>query len=130
MLNKLASSFILASALVGTMVAPSLAGDESTFESIVNVPVRVVGAGVGGTVGVPLGAVKDGVKGWMKASKSVAGALGNEDGSFQQIVGCSIGGPFGAVGGSAFGVFDGLVHGVKTGYEKPFTKEAFTFKDE
>jgi hypothetical protein len=66
MLNKLASSFILASALVGTIVAPCLAGDdESTFQSIVNIPVRVVGAGVGGTVGVPLGAVKDGVKGWM-----------------------------------------------------------------
>lgn len=131
MLNKLASSFILASALVGTIVAPSFAGDdESTFQSIVNIPVRVVGAGVGGTVGVPLGAVKDGVKGWMKASKAVAGGLGNEDGSFQQIVGCSVGGPFGAVGGSAFGCFDGLVHGVKTGYEKPFTKEAFTFKDE
>ena len=43
---------------------------------------------VGGTVGVPLGAVKDGVKGWMKASKAVAGGLGNEDGSdSRQIVG-------------------------------------------
>jgi hypothetical protein len=130
MLKKIASSFILASALVGTLVAPSLAGDESTFESIVNIPVRVVGAGVGITVGVPLGALKDGVKGYIKSSKYVAGAMGNEDGTFQTITGLVFGGPVGAVGGSAYGCFDGAVHGAKTGYGKPFTKEAFTFKDE
>ncbi len=130
MLKKLAPSFTLASALVCTLVAPSLAGDESTFQSIVNCPVRAVGATVGGTVGVPLGALKDSVKWYMKASKSVAGSLGNEDGSFQTMTGMIVGGPFGAVGGAAFGCFDGAVHGVKTGYEKPFTKEAFTFKDE
>ncbi len=130
MLNKLAYSFILASALVGTLVAPSLAGDESTFESIVNMPVRAVGATVGGAVGVPLGLLKDGVKGDIKVSKAVAGALGNQDGGFQQWTGLVLGGPFGFVGGGAYGCFDGAVHGVKTGYKEPFTKDAFTFKDE
>jgi hypothetical protein len=129
MLKKLAPSFTLASALVCTLVAPSLA-EESKFQSIVNAPVRAVGATVGGTVGVPLGALKDGVKGWMKASKAVAGGLGNEDGDLQQIAGNTVGGPFGFVALGTYGCFDGLVHGVKTGYSKPFTKEAFTFKDE
>ncbi|HEY9684752.1 MAG TPA: hypothetical protein V6C86_24455 [Oculatellaceae cyanobacterium] len=130
MLKKLATSFTLASALVSTLVAPSLADDESTFQSIVNCPVRCVGATVGGTVGVPLGALKDGVKGWMKASKSVAGGLGNEDGQVQTIAGNTFGGPCGFVVLGTYGIWDGLVHGVKTGYKQPFTKEAFTFKDE
>jgi len=129
MLKKLANSFTLASALVCTLVAPSLA-EESKFQSIVNVPVRVVGATVGGTVGIPLGALKDGVKGWMKASKEVAGGLGNEDGQIQTIAGNSVGGPLGFVALGTYGCWDGLVHGVKTGYKQPFTKEAFTFKDE
>jgi len=129
MLNKLASSFILASALIGTLVAPSYA-DDDTFKSICLFPVRVVGAGVGTVLGVPLGAVKDGVKGYGKGENWVAGKVGSEDGNASKFVGCLTGGPFGFVGGAAYGVFDGTVHGFKTGYSKPFSKDSFTFKDE
>lgn len=98
MLKKLASSFILASALVGTMVAPSYA-DDDTFKTICLFPVRVLGSGVGSVVGVPLGAVKDGTKGAIKSTKWVAGKLGNEDGVYQQWTGAIVGGPFGNCGG-------------------------------
>lgn len=130
MLKKLASSFILASTLVGSLVLPSYAGDDDTFKSIVLIPVRVLGMGVGTTVGVPLGAVKDGVKGARQSSKWVAGKLGNEDAGVPQFFGAVIGGPVGLVGGGAYGTFDGAWHGMKTGYEKPFSKDSFTFKDE
>ncbi|CAN5618823.1 hypothetical protein BH10CYA1_BH10CYA1_57170 [soil metagenome] len=129
MLKKLASSFILASALVGTLVAPSLA-DDDTFKSVVVFPMRVVGTGVGMVVGAPLGAFKDSVKGSIKASKAVSGKLGNEDNGGCQFFGSILGGPFGFVGGGAYGMFDGAVHGAKEGYEKPFSKDTFTFKDE
>ena len=129
MLKKLASSFVLASALVGTMVAPSYA-DDDTFKTVCLFPVRVLGSGVGTVVGVPLGAVKDGTKGAIMSTKWVAGKLGNEDGMYQQWTGAIVGGPFGIVGGAAYGCFDGGWHGMKTGYEKPFSKEAFTFKED
>lgn len=129
MLNKLASSFILASALVGTLVAPSFA-DGDTFKNIVTFPVKVVGTGAGVVVGVPLGAFKDSVKGSIKASRAVAGKLGNEDNSGCMLFGSILGGPVGFVGGGAYGCFDGAVHGAKEGYSKPFSKDTFTFKDE
>lgn len=111
------------------MAAPSFA-DDDTFRNIVFFPVRVVGMGVGTVVGVPLGMVKDGTKGSIMATQWVAGKLGDENGMYHQMVGGVLGGPFGLVGGAAYGSFDGGWHGMKTGYEQPFSKDAFTFKDE
>ncbi len=130
MYKKLAASFMLASALVGAMVLPTFAADDDTFQSIVFFPVRLLGAGTGTLVGIPEGAVKDGVKGAQQATKWVAGKLGDEDGTYQTWFGAILGGPFGILGGSAYGTFDGGWHGMKTGYEKPFSKDSFTFKDE
>lgn len=130
MYKKLAASFMLASALVGTMVLPTFAADDDTFQSIVFFPVRLLGAGAGTLVGIPEGAVKDGVKGAQQATKWVAGKLGDEDGTYQTWAGAIFGAPFGILGGSTYGTFDGGWHGMKTGYEKPFSKDSFTFKDE
>lgn len=135
MYKKLATSFMLASALVGALVLPTFAANtatasDDTFQNIVFFPVRVVGSSVGFVVGMPLGAVKDGVKGAMMSTKWVAGKLGNEEGTPHQLVGAVVGAPFGIAGGAAYGTFDGGWHGIVTGYEKPFSKDAFTFKDE
>lgn len=129
MVRKLATSFILASTLVGAMVAPSFAADD-TFQSICYFPVRLLGSATGTVIGVPEGAVKDGVKGAQMATKWVATKLGDDDGTYQTWAGAILGAPFGIVGGAAYGTFDGAVHGVKTGYNKPFSKDSFTFKDE
>jgi hypothetical protein len=113
---------MLASALVGATVLPSFAqassagASDDTFQNIVFFPVRVLGSAVGTAWGVPLGMVKDGTKGAIMSTKWVAGAI--------------LGAPFGIAGGAAYGTFDGGWHGMTTGYEKPFSKEAFTFKDE
>jgi len=133
--KKLATSFMLASALVGAMVLPTFAADtttasDDTFQNIVFFPVRVVGSSVGFLVGMPLGAVKDDVKGAQMGTKWVAGKLGNEDGVPQTWAGAILGAPFGIAGGAAYGTFDGGWHGIVTGYEKPFSKDAFTFKEE
>ena len=129
MRNKLASSLMLALALVGSMVLPSFA-DDDTFKSIVQFPMRVAGSGVGTVVGVPEGMVKDGVKGAQMSTEWAAERLGNKDGTYQRVFGALLAGPFGIVGGAAYGSFDGGWHGMKTGYSKPFSKEAFTFKEE
>jgi hypothetical protein len=138
MFKKLATSFLLASALIGAIVSPSFAANaktsatsgDDTFQNIVFFPVRVVGSTVGFLVGIPEGAVKDGTKGARLSTKWVAGKLGNEDGVYQQWAGAIVGAPFGIVGGATYGTFDGGWHGVQTGYEKPFSKDAFTFKEE
>jgi hypothetical protein len=128
MLKKFASSFILASALVGSMVAPSFADDE--FKNIVEFPVKVIGSGIATVVGVPMGAIKDGVKGSISSTKWVSGKMGKEDSGISCFFGSVIGGPVGFVGGGAYGCFDGAVHGAKTGFSKPFSHDAWTFKDE
>jgi len=138
MFKKLATSFTLASALIGAMVSPTFAAASSgpatstndTFQSICFFPVRVVGSTVGLLVGMPEGFVKDGVKGAQLSTKWVAEKLGNESGTYQLWAGALLGGPFGVVGGATYGTFDGGWHGVSTGYQKPFSKDAFTFKDE
>ncbi len=129
MLKKLASSFLAASCLVGTLAVPSIAADDK-IGSMAFFPLRVLGCGVGTAVGVPLGMVRDGTKGAMQSTKWVAGKLGDENGGPHQVIGAMVGGPVGLVGGSAFGAFDGGWHGVQTGYKEPFSKDAFTFKDE
>ena len=129
MLKKFASSLLAASCLVGTLAAPSIAADD-TFGSMAFFPLRVVGCGVGTAVGVPLGMVRDGTKGAMQGTKWVAGKLGDEKGCPHQVIGAMIGGPVGMAGGAAFGAVDGGWHGMSTGFKEPFSKDAFTFKDE
>lgn len=130
MRNKIASSFMLALALAGTLVLPSMAADDDTFAAICRFPWRVAGSAVGTAVGVPEGIYKDSVKGAIMSTKWAAGKLGDENGTYQTWWGAMFAGPFGTVGGGAYGAFDGAWHGLKTGYDKPFSKDAFTFKDE
>jgi hypothetical protein len=133
MFKKLATSLVLASALIGA-VSPAFAASSNAsddmFQSVCFFPVRVVGSTVGFLVGIPEGAVKDGVKGAQLSTKWVAGKLGDENGTYQGWAGALVGAPFGIVGGAAYGTFDGGWHGLVTGYSKPFSKDAFTFKEE
>jgi hypothetical protein len=129
MRKKIVSSLVLATAIVGIASLPSKA-DDDMFKSVMCFPWKVAGSLVGTTVGVPEGMVKDSVKGAMKTTKWGAGKLGDEKGGFQQSFSGMFVGPFGLVGGGVYGVFDGAYHGMKAGYDKPFSKEAFTFKDE
>ena len=129
MRNKLASSFMLALALGTTLVLPSFA-DDDTFKTIVMFPWKVAGSCVGTVVGVPEGMVKDGVKGCMMSQQWTTEKLGNKDSKVANWCGAALGGPFGLVGGACYGSFDGGWHGMKTGYTKPFSQDAFTFKEE
>ena len=129
MLNRLACSFIVASAFIGVIGIPSFAGDD-TVRSVVQFPVRATGCGLSTVLGAPLGATRDSVRGGQAAAKFVAKTLGNEDGDMHMLVGYAAGGPFGVIGGATCGSVKGLVHGFKTGYDKPFSKDSFTFKEE
>jgi len=112
MYKKLATSLVLASSLFGAVspafaASPSSNASDDTFQSICFFPVRVVGSTVGFLVGIPEGAVKDGVKGARMSTSWVAGKLGNEHGTYQQWAGAIFGAPFGIIGGAAYGSFDG-----------------------
>lgn len=130
MFKKLATSFLLASALVGGFVSPTFAADETTFQSVVFFPVKVLGSATGAVIGVPMGIFKDSVKGYAMATRYTADAIGDKDGDVPLFIGAVVGGPIGAVGGGAYGVFDGMWHGASVGYEKPFSADSFKYKEE
>ncbi len=129
-MKKLVSYFAVAAAIIGSSVLPSLAEDDSMVENVCAFPFKVTGAALGTVWGVPLGMTKGGVEGGMKTTKYVAGKLGNEDSTLRLAASSVIAGPFGVVGGAAYGSVTGVIHGAKAGYNHPFSMEAFRFKED
>ncbi len=82
-------------------------------------------------IDVPEGALVNSVyKCPMKASHSLAGAFGDENGWKQRIVGTCIGVPCGAVFGVPYGVVKGGQHALSVGWEKPFSVDSFVVSNE
>src|ERR1700722_5927727 len=129
MVKKFVSYAAVAAAIIGSSMLPSLA-DDSKVESACAFPFKVTGAALSTVWGVPIGMTKGGVEGGMKTTKYAAGKMGNEECPLR-LAACSlIAGPFGVVGGAAYGSVTGAIHGAKTGYEKPFSVESFRFKED
>ena len=107
MLKKMMLSTVAASVILGGSYLPCFA-EGDTFENICLFPVRLVGSTVGTIVGVPEGAVKDGVRGAIKSTKLVAGKLGNEDGKYQPTAAADgfLGGVGSLLGSTTAGIFD------------------------
>ncbi len=107
MVKKIVSYIAVAATVVGSSVLPSIA-DDSTAYKVKCFPYKVVGSSLSTVAGVPLGLTKGGVEGGMKTTKLVAGKLGDEDGGWQLVAGSVVGGPFGVVGGAAYGCVTGV----------------------
>lgn len=130
MVKKFVSYVAVAAAIIGSSVLPSLAEDDSMVENVCAFPFKVTGAALGTVWGVPLGLMKGGVQGGMKTTKYMAGKLGDEECPCRLAASSVIAGPFGVVGGAAYGSVFGVIHGAKTGYNHPFSMEAFRFKED
>jgi hypothetical protein len=133
MKKKTLGHVMCALALMASSVAPSFALDYEAgpIKWCLWAPIRTVGAlsgmAVSGTVSGP---VDDGYHWFLKGSQHVAGKFGDENGAGQLAVGVPTGGSVGLVLGSAYGVLDGAWHGLKTGWERPFSRWSYITMEE
>ena len=126
MFNK---SKMIALALVASILMPTVAlADEGAgckkpdplIGWTIGLPFKAVGAVLAGATGLLVGTTTGLVRGAVKGTKAVAGALGDEDGAAETLVGV-------AVGAAPDGVVHGLVGGLLwwgkgflAGWDKPF----------
>lgn len=83
----------------------------------------VLGVGVGPVVGGLRGLFS----GWLWGKDATAEALGDKDGAAQQVIGFATGGVVGAAAGGVSGILMGAYDGVKYGWDKPWSKENFSW---
>ena len=127
MLNK---SKLLALTLVAAILMPTAAlADEGSYgcrkaDPIVSwtigLPFKAIGAALSGATGVVVGATTGLIRGAVHGTKAVAGALGDEDGAGETLVGLALGA---APGAAVHAVVGSLLWGGKgflAGWEKPF----------
>ena len=88
---------------------------------------QTTGVVLGVGVGPVLGGARGFTKGWMRGKDETAEALGNKDGAVQQVIGFATGGVLGAAAGGVSGVLMGAYDGVRYGWDKPWTKENFSW---
>jgi len=128
MVKKFVSYVAVTATVIGVSVLPSFADDMAG--KALAFPFKVTGSSISTIWGVPLGLTKGGVEGGMKTTKIVADKMGDKECPVKTTVAAVVGGPFGVVGGAAYGSVAGAIHGAKTGYEKPFSMESFSFKED
>jgi hypothetical protein len=98
---------------------------------VLKAPFRAVGALSAAVVGAGASGPVDGCyHGFLKGTKGVASKLGDDKSAGCLVVGTSIGGPPGAVVGTAYGVQHGFFHGLKTGWNKPFSRWSYITAEE
>jgi len=123
MMNK--SVALLAILATVAVASPSFA------DGVMGTGKSLAGSGTAMLVDIPEGMVVDSlVKCPMKASKSLAGAFGDENGWKQKIVGAVFGVPSGAVFGVPYGAIKGGKHAANVGWDKPFSSESFIVSNE
>jgi len=83
----------------------------------------VLGVGIGPVVGGARGLTK----GWLSGTDKTADVLGDADGLVQRSVGAVTGGVVIAAAGAASGVLMGAYDGIQYGWDKPLSKENFSY---
>ncbi len=79
-------------------------------------PVRLISMVATMAWDTPTGMFQDGVKGAIGGTRLVARNIGNENGTYELIVGGLTGGPIGLVAGGAYGVLHGMAYGMHRGF--------------
>jgi hypothetical protein len=122
-------SKIIALMLVASILMPTAAladashsckKADSIFAWTFGLPFKAVGAALAGTAGLLVGTTTGFLRGAVKGTKVVAGALGDEDGAGETLVGVVLGA---APGAAIHGTVGGLLwfgKGFVAGLEKPF----------
>lgn len=113
--------------------APALALDYEAkpIHWVLMAPFRTAGAVTGAAVcGLASGPIDHGYHGFLKGTKHVAGKFGDEKGEGQIAAAVPIGGSAGLVLGGGYGVYKGIGHGWKLGWEKPFSRWSYITMEE
>lgn len=88
---------------------------------------QTTGVVLGVGIGPAIGCLRGFVKGWLWGKDATAEALGDKDGAVHQLVGFATGGVVGAAAGGVSGVLMGAYDGLKYGWDKPWSKENFSW---
>lgn len=122
--KKLLSMLLVASFMFSICTTGAkAAGMENVFKQVTGV---VLGVGIGPAVG----GLRGFVHGWLWGKDATAEALGDKDGIPQQAVGFATGGVVGAAAGGVSGVLMGAYDGLKYGWDKPWSKQNFSWAGE
>ncbi|MBI2995914.1 MAG: hypothetical protein HYY52_04340 [Candidatus Melainabacteria bacterium] len=127
----LKKSKLVALTLVISMLLPLAAlADEASSgckkpnlltEWTIGLPFKLVGATLSSATGLLVGTTTGIVRGAIKGTKAVAGALGDEDGAVETLAGLAVGA---APGAAVHGLLGGTLwtaKGFQSGFEKPFS---------
>ena len=125
MKKKLLSMLLVASFMLSicTTTAQAKGDMENIFKQTTGV---ILGVGIGPAIG----GLRGFVKGWLWGKDATAEALGDKDGVPHQAIGFATGGVVGAAAGGVSGVLMGAYDGLKYGWDKPWSKENFSWAGE
>lgn len=125
MLKKLLSIALVISIFVPTCALADEASSggkkaDPFLSWTIGLPFKAVGAALSSATGALVGTTSGFIRGAVKGTRAVAGALGDEDGAVETVAGIALGaGP----GAAVHAVAGGLLWGAKgfiRGWEKPF----------
>lgn len=122
--SKIIALTIVASLLMPTCALADEGGSCKKADPILSwtfgLPFKAIGAALASATGIVVGTTTGLIRGAVRGTKAVAGALGDEDGAGEQLVGLALGA---APGAAIHAVVGGLLWGGKgfiQGWEKPF----------
>ncbi len=111
--------------------ASALDYEAKPIKWLIEAPVRTAGALSGGAFcGLVSGPIDDGFHTGAKHTKQLAGTFGDEKGNMEILAAAPIAGPPTAFCGAAHGVVRGFSHGMKLGWEKPFSRWSYITEEE
>lgn len=111
--------------------ASALDYEAKPIKWLLEAPIRTAGALSGGAVcGLVSGPIDDGFHTGAKATKRLAGTFGDEKGNMEILAAAPIMGPPTAALGGAHGLVRGFHHGMKLGWEKPFSRWSYITEEE
>ena len=128
MLNK--SKLLVLTLVVSVLLPQAVLADEASsgckkpsdlLSWTIGMPFKAVGATLASSTGLLVGTTTGLIRGAVKGTKAVAGALGDEDGAVESIAGIALGA---APGAAIHGLLGGLQWGTKgfiEGWGKPFS---------
>jgi hypothetical protein len=117
--------------LAAVVPASALDYEAKPIKWCIEAPFRTAGALSGGAVcGFVSGPIDDGFHTGARATKRLAGTFGDEKGNMEILAAAPIMGPPATFAGGAHGLVRGFAHGMKLGWEKPFSRWSYITEEE
>ena len=113
--------------LLAVSVLLPICSTTAKAESAENFAKQTTGVVLWVGVGPVVGGARGFVKGWLWGKDATAEALGDKNGAIHQVIGFATGGVLGAAAGGVSGVLMGAYDGIKYGWDKPWSKENFSW---